>query len=587
MEKIFIKLALVSTLCVVAFSGCKKMFEKSSTKELNSENAYQNIYDADAAVMGIYGKFMGLADRYIILNELRADLLDYTSNANAELRQISNHTATEDNTYASPRPFYEVIINCNDVLQHLTAMYEDKKITETDYYQRYSDVGCLRSFLYLQLGIHYGDQVRYVTSPLATLDEVNNADLFPQVTFDALLDSLVTFAEALPYKDRYPSGTSLNITLDGYPTQLFYINKLNLLGDLYLWQENYNMAATYYRQLMEYASDGSGSSASYTQYKLGWTSTDAVDNYVEYTLAGSALNLRKDIGWRCIFDRLPTTTGYTFEWIWALPYDNNFAPANPLIDLFSPIGGSYLVKPSQQIMDMWNSQTQRVVTVASSTNGLPYDARGELSVQTIGGQPVVMKYLYKYLDYETNLPITDVLVKDGEWYLLRQTQLHMRFAEAANREGWHKLAYALFNSGIGQTFDSTGAVDITNWMNTLDYPYPYNFDARYKQTAIPFYRGVWYRNLGVRRRANVMDYQVDATDSLLSVEDGLIQEMALENAFEGARWGDLLRIARRRNDPSFLADKVYQKLLKDGDANAEAARTKLMSKEGWYLPFKL
>jgi len=79
----------------------------------------------------------------------------------------------------------------------------------------------------------------------------------------------------------------------------------------------------------------------------------------------------------------------------------------------------------------------------------------------------------------------------------------------------------------------------------------------------------------------------NTTDSLQQVETGLLEETALENAFEGTRWADLLRIARRRNDPSIIADKVYQKLLKDGDPNAGQARAKLMSREGWYLPFKL
>ena len=48
----------------------------------------------------------------------------------------------------------------------------------------------------------------------------------------------------------------------------------------------------------------------------------------------------------------------------------------------------------------------------------------------------------------------------------------------------------------------------------------------------------------------------DIADSLIQIENGLINEGALENAFEGTRWPDLLRIALRRNDPSFIADKV-------------------------------
>jgi hypothetical protein len=41
----------------------------------------------------------------------------------------------------------------------------------------------------LQLGIHWGDQVRYVTSPLETLASAKDVANYPVVTFDQLLDS--------------------------------------------------------------------------------------------------------------------------------------------------------------------------------------------------------------------------------------------------------------------------------------------------------------------------------------------------------------------------------------------------------------
>lgn len=53
-----------------------------------------------------------------------------------------------------------------------------------------------------------------------------------------------------------------------------------------------------------------------------------------------------------------------------------------------------------------------------------------------------------------------------------------------------------------------------------------------------------------------------------------------------SRWPDLLRIALRRNDPAFLADKIYTKLLRDGNPDATAVRTRLMTPANWYLPFK-
>jgi starch-binding outer membrane protein, SusD/RagB family len=581
-----IKLAIVLVL-LTSLGGCKKVFDIKPEDQLEVDQAYQNVYDADAAVIGIYGKFMGLADQYVLLNELRADLLDCTNNADEYLRQLSTHKVTEDNPYASPRPFYELILNCNDVMKHFQVMNAEKRMTEDEFMQRYSDVGALRSFLYLQLGIHYGE-VPYVTSALENVDMLKDASLFPKLTFNKLLDSLINFTEALPYKDIYPIGTNLNITVDGYPTEKFYINKRCLLGDLYLWRASfsasntdYTKAAEWYRTVMEYATAGAAGENYYSQYKLGWAG--GFNHYVSYGRAGDASTLLYNDGWRVMFENAFTTDGFRREWIWVLPFDSRFKPENSLIKLFSPIGGNYLVRPSQEVIDMWNSEQQ---VPAQGNPGIPYDARGLLSWRNIGGQPVAMKFLYNYISYLTNSPVNP-LVKNGKWFLYRQTHLHMRFIEAANRMGRHRLSWGLLNNGIAGAYPAPGS-DVTLYHNTLFDGYPFNFDARNSGgSGVPYYRADWYRNIGIRARANLVTLAVPAADSLNSIENDLIHEAALENAFEGTRWPDLLRVAIRRNDPAFIADKVYNKLVKSGVSAAAAteARTKLMA-GNWYLPFK-
>ncbi|MDX1937595.1 MAG: hypothetical protein SFU21_10770, partial [Flavihumibacter sp.] len=566
---------LQAAVCV---AGCKKLFDIKPETQLDVTNAYQNVYDADAAVIGIYGKFMGLADRYIILNELRGDLIQYTNNADENLRQLSTHRVTENNPYASPRPFYELIINCNDVLKHLKIMYAEKRINEQEFNQRFSDVGALRTFVYLQLGIHYG-QVPYITSALENVDQAKEAALFPKLPFNVLLDSLINFTAALPFKDIYPAGTNLNITVDGYPTEKFYINKKVVLGDLYLWKGDYQKSAEWYRQVMEQATIGIQGETYYSQYKLGWAGGH--NHYVTYSRAGDASTLVYNDGWRIIFEQPYGSNSLNREWVWVLPFDNKFKPENTLIKLFSPVNGSYLLKPSNEAIDNWNNETQR----PAQGNSIPYDARGLLSWKEISGKPVVMKFLYNYLNYSTNLPVNP-LVKNGKWFLFRQTHLHLRYSEAANRAGKHRLAWGLLNSGLAGAYPSPGS-DVTNYHNTLSEPYPYNFDARNSgNTGVPYYRSDWYRNIGIRLRANVTDITVPAADSLRTIENALIQEGALENAFEGTRWPDLLRVALRRNEPSFIADKMYNKALKDGVPDAAGIRARLMDPNNWYLPFK-
>jgi hypothetical protein len=461
-------------------------------------------------------------------------------------------------------------------------MVKEKKMNDAEFSQRYSDIGALRSFLYLQLGIHFG-QVPYVTSSLKNVDDVKNASNFPKLSFDVLLDSLINFTERLPFKEVYPAGTNLNITVDGYPTQKFYVNKKVVLGDLYLWKGNYVKASENYRQVMETGTQGVVDGRYYSLYKLGWDSNGDIDHYISYSRAGDASTLIYNTQWRIMFEQPFGTSGFDREWVWVLPFDSKFKPENTLIKLFSPIGGNYLVKPSQEINDLWDGETQR----AAQGGSIPYDARKLLSTMTIGGQQVAMKNLYNYINYTNSLPTTNLLTKNGKWFLFRQTQLHMRFAEAANRVGKYRLAWGLLNSGIAGAYPAPTS-DVTNFHNTLNEAYPFNFDARNSgSTGVPYYRADWYRNIGIRSRANLINIDVPVSDSLLTIENGLIKETALENAFEGTRWPDLLRVAIRRNDPSFIADKVYNKLLKSGisSGSASTARAKLMGKD-WYLPFK-
>lgn len=569
-----------SGICVAfvltANVSCKKFLEVEPKDRLVKEQAYRNVFDADAAVYGVYGKFMNLADQYVILNELRADLLSVTENSDPFLRQINNHDVTLDNPYASPKKFYEVILNCNDVLKNFDVMLAENKFTVDQYNQRYSDVACIRSWVYLQLGIHFGT-IPYITDPLENLSDLKDASKFPRVNLDQLLDILIPFVDGLPYKNTYAGNSSLITTVDGYPTAKFFINKQCLIGDLNLWKGNYNAAAIAYKMVMTSFENTGNDNDRYDLYKVRFADVAANNDisvgYIRFREQDTqALINSTTQGWKSIFARSRDNL-WNQEWIWALPFSRNFLPTNPLINLFSIQGGKYLVKPSQQSIDSWNSYTQ--------VNGIVGDARKTFSINENNGRPVVMKYLYNYLDDRTFLPRV-LFEKEGNFFLYRAATLHLRFAEAANRDNRHRLANALIGSGIRAAYTVAGVTNKTNIEQTFDV-HPYNFDAR--NGDFPTFRATWHRNEGVRRRAYLPNLAV-VGDSTTSIENNTITEAGLELAFEGNRWGDLMRIARRRNEPAFLADKVYEKLLKEGNPNANTVRTKLMDPNSWYLPFK-
>jgi hypothetical protein len=97
------------------------------------------------------------------------------------------------------------------------------------------------------------------------------------------------------------------------------------------------------------------------------------------------------------------------------------------------------------------------------------------------------------------------------------------------------------------------------------------------------YKSAW--GTGPRTRANVKGVSVADPRLLVPIEDLIMQERALELAYEGHRWFDLIRIARHRNDPSYLAEKVAAKF--EDENKREEVRNRLMDMNNWYLPLKL
>jgi len=612
MKKISLKTIYKTLLvsCLITTFSCKKTFDKLPQNTVDVKNAYQNVYDANAAVIGIYGKFMTLADRYIVLNELRADLVSPTINADIYLKQLDEHTETTDNPWADPKPWYSLIMNINDAMAHFDDMYKTGRLSVSDYQERYSDIGALRCFLYLELGIQYGDQVRYVTDPLATLDDLKDESKYPKIKFKDLLTKLVDFmGDDKRYMGAYSqnnpitgsTNSSLNVTVDGNATSLFFINKYVLKGDLNLWAGNYNEASQAYKRLIDLSHVGydNASVQYYERFKVVAQELDLA----RYSTGGMSISYQSPggtpnpsqveaslwdsntAGWREIFGDPGGSTNISDEWIWVLPFTANFAPVDPFIDLFSNRGGKYLLKPSQRMMDLWDGAK---TPDAIETNGYPYDARSRLAVKTLDGQPVIMKFLYYYLTGSALQPVNP-LQKTGRWTLSRGGSMNQHFAEAALNDNQQKIGYALYNEGITDIFRPDGDSDSRNAITNL--PFPYDMDAR--SGGPTGFLGEWYRQNGTRTRAKLIPQRFLLNGPKEDLENAIILENARELSFEGYRWGDLVRIAIRRNDPDFLASKVRDKLIAEGNPGAAAAAyTKLMTKTadgdyGFYMPFKL
>ncbi|HRZ97524.1 MAG TPA: hypothetical protein P5084_08210, partial [Paludibacter sp.] len=541
---------ILSALLTVSFSACDALLNVDAEEVVENSESYQNVYDADNAIWGLYGKFAMLAENVVVLNELRADLMDVTTNATVDQVNLNNHTATVDNKYCDPTPFYEVILNANDILVNFDKMKAENKMSANDYGPRYSDVMAVRTWTYLQLGIQFGN-VPYITNPLTNIEDLSNPEHYAVKSLSELITQLIADMKSIPTMEENNLSSFYGQTIQNNGKSFFlnmqFINKHILLGDLYLWSDQYVQAATEYKAYM----DAADANSSKTQFKNKvstwvWNSTNEPRFQVCYQRykdqdVTSFRNMWKEIFFRGSTDAGTSgSVGLQDEMIWMMSYSGSATSISPFIKLFANTGvGEYQLKPSAYAIDsLWETQVQQA-------NGFVFDGRGrESSFDKINGQPVVLKYLYDYYNsYSTDANKTIHLnyntfsnqySRAGKWFLYRAALLHLRYAEAANRAGYPRLAYALLNNGVRGNFDwpqSNGAlrankvgvqyssfppvvpqpgatqaqIDSINAIPARPYPAPFYLDGRQNDAPYPYLRSPWRDNAGIRNRAFLLN----------------------------------------------------------------------------------
>lgn len=241
-------------------------------------------------------------------------------------------------------------------------------------------------------------------------------------------------------------------------------------------------------------------------------------------------------GWQDIFLN-STQQGSTV--MTGVPYSFEDGQKNSLEEWMN-IKFEYMVKPTATLLNRYYNEVPKGDDVPARDNyrglGITYDT-------TENGIPYINKY-----------SIDKGIAHSADIILYRAADVHLLLAEALNRTGQHSLALTLLNDGFA----------------ALGSDRPGEFVK-------------WGRNRGVRSRVYLKNKTVPGgVNQMEYIEDLIIQERALELAFEGKRWFDLVRIANRRNTPAYLADKVAAKF--DDPATAAMVRSKLMDPNNWYLP---
>jgi len=248
--------------------SCEGFFDNESRQVIFVEdNSLDGPTDTVYSVIGIINRMQKVADRTVLLGELRGDLVQVTPNASVNLQAIADFEADRSNPYNAPQDYYNIINNCNFYLAHVDTSL--KKRNNPVFVKEYAVVKAFRAWTYLQLALVYGN-IPFVTEPIIDEKQLNKIYDYKDIKgiCNYFIDDLKPFIDT-----EWPSYG----TIAGLNSQQFYIPIRLLLGDLCLWADRYLEAATYYHDFLT----NINKPLPVGNYQVAWpTNTSTFDTYI-------------------------------------------------------------------------------------------------------------------------------------------------------------------------------------------------------------------------------------------------------------------------------------------------------------------
>lgn len=604
--------------------------------------------------LGILSNVQEMIENNVILGEVRGDLCEPTDYVSDTISAVANFIPTEDaeNGLLNRAAYYKVINQCNYYLARVDTMAQKNNI----YYMRkeYAQVQAIRAWTYMQLVQNYGT-VPFITRPVENAGtgwESNSPE--GTVNADNLLDKLLenNLMRAYEYERLLglPNYGTFKTGAVDIPHKLTLFPTALVLGDLYLLRgastSDYERAAAFYYDYLEDAGtipNGNaglrvfynGEDKTYTPYENGdWVMPTLNYNGDLITLVPSAANA--SIG--KTLTRVAQIYGFD-------PHSSTSSTDQG--DAGIALSGQISVQvnyknrqiaPTPSYINLCKNQ---IYALQESETKIEYPANlgdcridGTIKYMREDGQrrAFIQKFCPRAMSFESylsgftfryNMPV------------YRKRQIYLRFAEAINRAGFPRHAFAILRNGlqakkmpairydsvqyddVNKTFkkvpylrivaDGTGYIGIDEMRRALDHPDFLDFtdDAKWNSQGIHAFGTGEHNDLDTlytydlivgermaqealragapaeasqRLRYSLLeesntpttgegegqptepdrsdytelpadDPQVptDLAQQINAVETLIADEMALETAYEGWRYYDLMRIARHKN----------------------------------------
>lgn len=489
------------------------------TSVMNS--CYETFEHSDALLrMGVWG-------------ELRSDNLKAGANVPNNINEILKENLLPSNDLCNWSKFYEAINRCNTVCFYAPLVQAiDPNYTEEEMRANVAEATTLRALAYFYLIRTFRD-VPYSTQP--SIDDTQHY-ILPATPFNDVLDSLITDLERVKGDAvrRYYVDDSNSAYVNSSKITRWAVYAL--LADLYLWRGEWDNAIRCCDVVIDFKRQ---------QYQEMLEREGQVNDID--LIDSIPMILEKPVG--------TTVCGNT--------YNEIFGTGNSFESIFELYFTSRQSQTNSWVSSYFGNATDIVgrlccpdfiaKDVATGNNNLfkRTDGRAYESTQLNNSRYAIAKYVRSRVSYSTqnvssekdlNLSSTRSSGSSANWIFYRLSDMILIKAEALierNREGDLTEAFKLIDVVNKRANDAVNG-NRTSTLKASDY-----------------------------------------VDSQAAMEQLVLEERQREFLFEGKRWFDLVRFARRDGSNSRLVDLATRKLLE----NVNAIKIKLADPNIIYFPY--
>lgn len=517
-------------------TSCSDFLDILPLNDVVLENYWTEKSDVTSNVNGCYEalEINECINRLGLWGEIRSENMRLGTNVPNEVNEILKENILPSNPYCSWAAIYDVINRCNTVCHYAPGVQAiDPNYTEDEMKSDMAQASAIRALCYFYLIRTFRD-VPYSKEP--SIDDAQRY-IIPASSFETVLDTCIADLEKV--KDdavrRYYADDSNNAYRNSsrITRQAIYA----LLADMYLWKGDYDKCIHYCDLVLDFKRnqydemvirDGAP-----TDIALFGDIPMILDKPVGRTQCGNSYN--------SIFG-----SGNSFESIFEIYFRTNTTRLNTWVGRFYVDGANsnngYLSAPDFLRKD---------VAVGNHTIFKKTDCRAYSSVGVDGSRYFISKYVYQNVSFK-NQNITSekdlgLMTSKGtptvsNWIFYRLSDVILMKAEAEIERGaedGYKKAFALINTV------NKRANDVTN-----------------------------------TSRSDTLKME-DYVSSKESMEELLLAERHREFLYEGKRWFDLVRFARRDGNNDRLITLATRKYIE----NVNAIKIKLANPNIIYFPY--